>query len=126
LRKKTLDLWLSSRSSTPTHSSLGAVEGIRTIINEQLMRVLSDQAKRLDQFGQVLSSTISYWESKEHSEIRSLWDHNIMSLDYSNGATAFKKTVMNKLLGRDEDISTALEVYQNWRSTIDSSKQFID
>lgn len=126
LRKKTLDLWLSSRSSTPTHSSLGVVEGIRTIFNEQLTRVLLNQAKKLDQFGQNILSTISYWESKEHSETRSLWDHNIISLDYSNGATAFKQTVMNKLLGRDEDISTALEVYQNWRSIIDSSKQFID
>lgn len=126
LRKKTLDLWLSSRSSTPTHSSLGVVEGIRTIFNEQLTRVLSDQAKKLDQFGQDISSTISYWESKEHSETQSLWDHNIISLDYSNGAAAFKQTVMSKLLGRDEDISTALQTYQNWRSTIDLSKQSVD
>lgn len=126
LRKKTLDLWLSSRSSTPTHSSLDILEGIRAIFNEELTRILSDQAKKLDQFGQDISSTISYWESKPHSETHPLWDHNIISLDYSNGATAFKQTVMNKLLGRDEDISTALQAYQNWRSTIDLSKQSVD
>ena len=126
LRKKTLDMWLSSRGSTPTHSSLGILEGIRTMFNEQLMRILSKQAKKLDQFGQDISSTVSYWESKEHTEARSLWDHNIISLDYSHGATAFKQTVMDKLLGRDEDVSTALKTYQNWRSTIDSSQQSID
>ncbi|BCR88954.1 uncharacterized protein ACHE_50152A [Aspergillus chevalieri] len=125
LRKKTLDIWLSSRSSTSTHSSLGVLEGIRTTFNEQLTRILSNQAKKLDQFGQNISFTISYWESKEHTEAQSLWDHNIISLDYSNGATAFKQTVMDKLLGRDEDISAALKIYQNWRSTIDSSKQSI-
>lgn len=126
LRKRTLDSWLSSRSSTPTHSSLGVLEGIRTMFNEQLTRVLSDQAKKLEVFGQDISSTILYWESNAHSETQSLWDHSIISLDYSNGAPAFKQTVMNKLLGKDEDISAALKGYQNWRSTIDSSKQSVD
>ena len=126
LRKRTLELWLGSRSSTPTHSSLGVLEGIRTMFNEQLTRVLSNQAKKLELFGQDISSTISYWESTEHSKAESFWDHNLISLDYSNGATAFKQTVMDKLLGEDDEVSVALKGYHSWRSVIESSRQFVD
>lgn len=126
LRKRTLELWLGSRSSTPTHSSLGVLEGIRTIFNEQLTRVLSNQAKKLELFGQDISSTISYWESTQHSKAESFWDHSLISLDYSNGATAFKQTVMDKLLGQDDDVFAALKGYQGWRSVIESSRQFVD
>ena len=126
LRKRTLELWLGSRSSTPTHSSLGVLEGIRTIFNEQLSRVLSNQANKLELFGQDISSTISYWESTQHSQAESFWDHSLISLDYSNGAATFKQTVMDKLLGQDDDVSTALKGYQSWRSVIESSRQFVD
>lgn len=126
LRKNTIELWLTSRSSTPTHSSLGVLEGIRSIFNEQLTRVLSSQAAKLELFGQETSSKVSYWESNEHPDAQSLWDHNLISLDYSNGAAAFKQSVMDKLLGRDEDISTALKGYQAWRSDIESCRQSAD
>lgn len=126
LRKNTMELWLTSRSSTPTHSSLGVLEGIRSIFNEQLTRVLSSQAAKLELFGQETSSKVSYWESSEHPHAQSLWDHNLISLDYSNGAAAFKQSVMDKLLGRDEDISTALKGYQAWRSDIESCRQSVD
>lgn len=123
LRKKTLELWLTSRSSTPTHSSLDVIEGIRSIFNEQLVRVLSSQAAKLEHFGQDASSKVLYWGSNKHPDTQSLWDHNLISLDYSNGAAAFKQNVMDKLLGRDEDISTALKGYQAWRSDIESCRQ---
>lgn len=126
LRKRTLELWLSSRSSTPTHSSLGVLDGIKTIFNEQLTRVLSDQAKKLELFGQSISSTISYWESNEHPKPQSIWDHNLISLDYSNGATLYKQIIMDKLLGRDEDISAVLQGYHTWRSEIEASRQSIN
>lgn len=126
LRKQTLELWLSSRSSTPTHSSLGVLDGIKTIFNEQLSRILSDQAKKLELFGQNVSSTISYWESNEHPKPQSIWDHSLISLDYSNGATFYKQTIMDRLLGRDEDISAILQGYQTWRSEIESSRQSIN
>lgn len=126
LRKKTLELWLSSRSSTPTHSSLSVLEGIRTIFNEQLTRVLSCQAEKLEVFGQNISSTILYWENNEHPQPESLWDQNLISVDYSNGATAYKQAIMDKLLGRDEDIYTILKGYQAWRSKIELSKQSVN
>lgn len=126
LRKMTLELWLSSRSSTPTHSSLGVLEGIKTTFNVQLTRVLSDQAEKLEVFGKNISYTISYWESNDHPQPESIWDQNLISLDYSNGATSYKQAIMDKLLGRDEDISTILKGYQSWRSEIETSRQSVN
>lgn len=126
LRKKTLELWLSSRSSTPTHSSLGVLEGIKTTFNAQLTRILSDQAEKLEVFGKNISYTISYWESNDHPQPESIWDQNLISLDYSNGANSYKQAIMDKLLGRDEDISTILKGYQSWRSEIETSRQSVN
>lgn len=126
LRRRTMETWLEAWSSTPTHSSLGILEGIRTVFNAQLTRVLADEAKKLESFGQRTSSTISDWESNEHANVQSLWDQGLISMDYSNGATAFKQTVMDRLLGRNEDISTISKDYQHWLSSIEASRELID
>ncbi|KAK1149850.1 hypothetical protein N8T08_003406 [Aspergillus melleus] len=126
LREKTLELWLCSWGSTPTHSPLQVLEGLRTVFNERLRQILSDQAKSLDTFGHTVASVLSGWEEREHAVSHSLWDHELMSLDYSNGAAAFKQTIADRLLGRDEDISNVLKKYQDWLSLIETSRQSID
>lgn len=126
LRKKTLDTWLESWSTTPTHSSLGVLEGIRTVFDGALTRVLGDEAKKLESVGQRISSTISEWESKDHTNVQPLWDQGLISMDYSNGAAHFKQAVMDRLLGRNEEVSTVLEDYQSWLSSIEKSRELVD
>ncbi|RAL02726.1 uncharacterized protein BO80DRAFT_403400 [Aspergillus ibericus CBS 121593] len=126
LREKTLELWLCSRSSTPTHSSLQVLEGIRSVFNERLTDVLSEQAKALDIFGQGVASAASNWSEKDHAASQSLWAEDLISLDYSNGSSAFKQAVTDRLLGRDDDVSVVLEKYQAWLSSIEESRESID
>lgn len=126
LRTRTLEAWLETWSSTPAHSSLSVLEGIRTIFNEQLTRVLAEEARKLESFGQRTLSTISDWESNEHANVQSLWDQGLVSLDYSNGAANFRQVVMDRLLGRNEDISTVLKDYQSWLSSIEGCRELID
>jgi hypothetical protein len=125
VRKKTLDTWLDSWSLTPVHSSLGILEGIRTVFNEQLIRILGDEAKKLEYFGQRTSSTISEWDSKDHASIQPLWEQGLISMDYSNGGAHFKQAVVDRLVGRNEDVSTVLEDYQSWLSSIERSKELV-
>ncbi|KAL3458679.1 hypothetical protein BJX64DRAFT_266159 [Aspergillus heterothallicus] len=126
LRKETLELWLSSWSSTPTHSPLQVLEGLRTVFNGRLAEMLSAKAKVLDSFGQKVASVISHWDEQIHNSTRSLWDHELVSLDYSNGAVAFKEAITARLLGRDEDVSAALDEYEKWLSSIDALREAID
>lgn len=126
LRRRTLETWLEFWSSTPTHSSLSVLESIRTIFNAQLTRILANEAKKLEYFGQRASSTISDWESNEHANVQSLWDQGLISMDYSSGGAAFRQTVVDRLLGRNEDISTISKDYQQWISSIETSSELID
>ncbi|KAL2871337.1 uncharacterized protein BJX67DRAFT_159528 [Aspergillus lucknowensis] len=126
LRKETLELWLSAWSSTPTHSALQVLEGIRTIFNTRLTTILSDKANALGAFGEAVASEISNWDSTEHSCTQSLWDPELGTLDYSNGASAFKRAITDRLLGRDEDVSAAVNEYQNWLSSIENLKEAIN
>ncbi|PYI10770.1 hypothetical protein BO78DRAFT_458180 [Aspergillus sclerotiicarbonarius CBS 121057] len=126
LREKTLELWLCSRSSTPTHSSLQVLEGIRSVFNERLTNVLSEQAKSLELFGQGVASAVSNWSDGGHTASQSLWAEDLISVDYSNGSSAFKHAVTDRLLGRDDDVSAVLEKYQAWLSSIEESRESID
>jgi hypothetical protein len=126
LRRRTLELWLSSLGSTPTHSPLNVLEGIRSAFNQRLSQILSDQARELEQFGQAVSSVITNWDAKEHVETLSLWDDELINLDISDGAAAFKQTIADRLLGRDADVSAVLAKYETWLAAIGKSKEYIN
>ncbi|KAL4776080.1 hypothetical protein BDW60DRAFT_177691 [Aspergillus nidulans var. acristatus] len=125
LRKETLELWLCSWSSTPTHSTLQVLEGIRTVFNSRLKDILSDKAKDLGTFGQAVASALSGWDG-DHGKTQSLWDHELLSLDYSHGAAAFREAITDKLLGRDADIYSVTKEYQTWLSTIRTLGEAVD
>ncbi|KAL4780001.1 Vps51/Vps67-domain-containing protein [Aspergillus varians] len=126
LRKETLELWLCSSSSTPTHGALQVLEGTRTVFNSRLTNILSDRANALEIFGQAVTSAISSWGDGEHGSTQSMWDHELVSCDYSNGAAAFREAIMDRLLGRDADISSVTEKYRAWLLTIGSLRESID
>ncbi|KKK25736.1 hypothetical protein P175DRAFT_0463777 [Aspergillus ochraceoroseus IBT 24754] len=126
LRKETLELWLRSWGSTPVHSALQVLEGIRTVFNSRLTDILSDDVKALDSFGQTVASAISGWDKGEHSVSQSLWDDALVSLDYSNGGEAFKESISDRLLGRDEDTSAVFEKYKDWLCCVENLREAID
>ncbi|KAL4954973.1 hypothetical protein BDW69DRAFT_183039 [Aspergillus filifer] len=126
LRKETLKLWLLSWGSTPTHSALQVLEGIRNVFNGRLTDVLSDEANSLDTFAQAVRSAVSSWDTVEHGNALSMWDHELVSLDYSNGAAVFKEAIADRLLGRDTDVSAATGKYQSWLASIGALKEAIE
>lgn len=126
LRKKALDIWLSAKSSTPTHSSLGVLEGIRNVFNGQLATILRIEASTLVTVGENVSSLITHWEDREHASARSLWDPSLTSLDYSDGAGTFKRAIVDTLLGRNDDISAVMKSYSAWLASIEHSRNIIN
>ncbi|GAD91518.1 conserved hypothetical protein [Paecilomyces variotii No. 5] len=126
LRKHAFDIWLSARGSTPTHSSLSILEGIRNLFNGRLTDILRAQAKNVDSIGKRASSVIKDWDNKEHDPAQSLWDPALTSLDYSGGARTFKQAVMDVLLGRDSAISSIEESYHAWRSSVETTRNLVE
>lgn len=126
LRTETVELWLSSWGSTIIHGSVDVLENLRNIFNDQLGRILNVQAQSLGEVGTQVSSIISDWENTDHHPVRSLWDADLITAEYTNGAHAFKQTVTDRLLGRDEDVSTVLQKYQAWLASIQEANESID
>ncbi|CAG8386615.1 unnamed protein product [Penicillium salamii] len=126
LRTETIELWLSSWGSTIIHGSLDVLERLRTIFNGQLAKILQLHAQSLSEFGNKVSAIVSDWESTEHAPVGSLWDADLITAEYSNGAHAFKQTVADRLLGRDDDVSEVLSKYQAWLASIQEIDESID
>jgi DNA-binding protein YbaB len=126
LRTETVELWLSSWGSTIIHGSVDVLESLRNIFNDQLARILNMQAQSLGEIGTQVSFIISDWENTAHNSIGSLWDADLITAEYTNGAHSFKQMVTDRLLGRDEDVSTVLKKYQAWLSSIQEANESID
>ena len=126
LRAETLELWLSSWGSTITYNSNDVLERLRTIFNNHTKRVLSSQIQSIDEVGAQILSTISEWDSAEHVPAGSLWDSDLISADFSDGAASFKHIVADRLLGRDHDVSAVLKKYQTWLSFIGEKNESIE
>ncbi|KAJ5139327.1 uncharacterized protein N7515_004175 [Penicillium bovifimosum] len=126
LRTETVELWLSSWGSTIIHGSVDVLDRLRNIFNDHLRRILNVQAQSLDDVGTQVSTLISKWEEVDHTSVGSLWDSDLTTAEYMNGAQTFKRTVADRLLGRDEDVSTVLVKYEAWLSSIEEVNESID
>ncbi|KAJ5109864.1 hypothetical protein N7532_002509 [Penicillium argentinense] len=127
LRAETIELWLESWGSTIMHSSISVLERLRIIFNEHLKRVSTSKAQAIDEIAGHMSSTVLSWEISQHNSSNgSLWGSDIITADYSNGATAFKRSVADRLLGRDDDVSSVLEKFDSWIRSIQDVSDSID
>uniref|UniRef100_A0A093VR12 Conserved oligomeric Golgi complex subunit 1 n=1 Tax=Talaromyces marneffei PM1 TaxID=1077442 RepID=A0A093VR12_TALMA len=84
LRKRTLDIWLAAVSTTLTHSSTA-----------QKLLSVDDSVK----------SHLTKWEKTEVPATQSLWNPDLLSLEVSEGATTFKRAIIETLLGQDAKIT---------------------
>ncbi|KAJ5280087.1 hypothetical protein N7478_005459 [Penicillium angulare] len=125
LRTETIELWLSSWGSTITHGSADVLEQLRTIFNDHIKRVITSQVQTINEMGTEVCSSISSWDMIEHTPIGSLWDSDLITADFSDGATSFKQTVADRLLGRDSDVYAILKKYQTWLSSIEERSESI-
>lgn len=126
LRKQLLNLCLPVQYSTPSHSTLEVLQGIRDLINQQLVSILRFQSEGLASLAKDISYSITSWsEAKDRHTVRSLWEPDIAFLDFSDGAGALKGEIVNRMLGKSEDVLRILEKYQAWISSVDERKSMI-
>lgn len=126
LRAVTIEAWLSSWGSTITHRSEDVLERLREIFNNHIKRVLAAQAQAIYQVTGQIASTVASLENSNHSSLGSLWDTDLIVADYSNGAVGFKQTVIDRLLGRDDEVSAVIVKYEAWLSSIQEVSASID
>ncbi|WEW61523.1 hypothetical protein PRK78_007013 [Emydomyces testavorans] len=119
VRNFLLEAWLTGLNSTPCHSSMEVLEGIRSVINDRLVSILRAQSKGLTCVGIEISSTIAGWVDLQNRALPlSLWDPELVFLDFSDGALTFKTELMRRMQGHDAHILQVLDIYQNWLTTI--------
>lgn len=126
LRADTLELWLSSWGSIITHNPVSVLERLRKIFNDHLKQILTTQVRTIDGVAAHISAAITEWETAKHVSVGSLWDSDLTSADFSNGAGTFKQAVADRLLGRDDDVSAVLKKYQSWFSSVQGVNDSIE
>ncbi|KAI9813777.1 MAG: hypothetical protein M1827_003567 [Pycnora praestabilis] len=119
LRKNLLDVWLSSHSRVHGLGSPEALDGLRSAINAQFTSLIRLRAKELHLVGSEIKRILEGWRLGQSNSHSSLWDPSITSMDISNGATEFKKTILDQIYGRDSAILIIMLRYERWRGFVD-------
>lgn len=115
LRRDLFKSWLTGLSSTPSHSPLEVLEGLRRLINDRLESLLETQTEGLVSLGSDISKNIlTLNETNIQTPGLSLWDPNFAFQDYSDGAEAFKSELVKRVLGNNATVQGVLIKYDAW------------
>jgi conserved oligomeric Golgi complex subunit 1 len=124
IRKSLLDAWLPVHYSLAS-SSYDVLDGLRDVINEQLLGQIQRQAERLDLVGARISSALDSWRTSDDGSPKSLWDESLINMDFSSGGGSFKREIMNRSRGGDLNILRILKPYHDYLSAIRSTESSI-
>ncbi|EER29987.1 hypothetical protein D8B26_007261 [Coccidioides posadasii str. Silveira] len=126
VRSCLLNEWLPVMNLTPCHSPIKVLEGIRALVNDQLVSILRAQSKDLTFIGDELSSTLDGWSNiRNHDLELSLWDPDLVFVDFSDGATLFKHELVKRTQGQGSHVLEILDVYQTWLTAVSSRSTMI-
>lgn len=126
LRKLLLDVWLQVQGSILAHSSPNVLDGLRKAINNHLISLLRAQTNGLAAIGIDLSATVATRHIRGSWKGLSLWDASITAMDFSTGAEAFKRALIDRSLGRNDLVLRILKDYESWQGSISNSQSLIE
>ncbi|KAI9890916.1 MAG: hypothetical protein M1814_003556 [Vezdaea aestivalis] len=123
IRTQILEQWFSgrsqaSRSSIPT---LDALPDLRKAINARLTALADQRASELELVSDAIASTLAQWKPGVSDQVASLWDDDLMTMDISDGATTFKATIQDRMVGRNSTLQSVLDQWQSWSTSIASA-----
>ncbi|KAI5803182.1 hypothetical protein EDC01DRAFT_497941 [Geopyxis carbonaria] len=115
LRADVLRLWRSGWKIRQKYLSGG--EEFRKIVMDRVNSTMRIEVNVLKDVGQKIGSLLGEVD-KEDTDSTSLWSESLLSLDFRNGATAFREAVSGRVHGKSDAIRSFLEDYNTWLEKI--------
>ncbi|KAI9753029.1 MAG: hypothetical protein M4579_005371 [Chaenotheca gracillima] len=119
LRTQILQMWFSAQKDVAGSTASDPVQELRTVINDQLVRLIRGRASRLRS---VCAEIIETFESSKRDgemSTESLWAISPASADLANGAVLFKQAVLDRLHGKSSDLRQVIVSYYEWLDLMD-------
>ncbi len=126
LRTKVLEIWITEGSKARGFDSSILLDGLRKVINDRLVQLLTSRVNKLHLVGTEIEGTLESWREGITDRQNSLWNEDMLEMEISNGAGNFKQNILARTHGRNDAVSRALRGYQTWRHLVDEIVNVIE
>lgn len=124
LRQELIETWILSGSRMAGVKSANVLDDLREILNNHLESIVQSRAQSLRNVVSQLSSMLESASLAQTSNL-TLWGTYPKSADISNGAQAFKSTLINIHQGRDNSVVTIVSAFDAWMDSVLEVKSIV-
>ena len=114
LRTQLLELWFSSQHQCRGIESSEMVDGLRDAFNSRWKSLIQTQTKSLEKVGSTIRMIAESRSNGIARDSQPLWDSSMLFMDITNGAKAFRESLIAKYQGSDEAFQVVSKKYTEW------------
>lgn len=126
LRIRVLQHWLSNSQYSKGIQVSEVLEGLRTVFNSRLIRLIKVQTLSLEKLGLVVGETLQNQQNGSSGFCPSLWASSMTSMEISDGAKHFTTTLLERSKGRNEALRTSSLEYTAWLQRIEAIEEMVN
>lgn len=124
LRQEMVEVWLASSKRAPGLDPARVLDELRETLNDRITALIKQTATGVRTLVDGMYEAIHEWSPAAHVRT-SLWDGSLTSADISDGATVFKKAVINANRGCNKPILDLVSIYKTWTDSVVEIRQII-
>ncbi|CAO2648405.1 Nn.00g076720.m01.CDS01 [Neocucurbitaria sp. VM-36] len=118
LRQDLIETWILSGSRMAGVKAANVLDDLRDTMNEKLESIVRSRTQGLQGVVSDLTHRLKTLPSSSESSSLSLWSTTSRASDLSNGAQAFKTTILNTYQGRDQSVIAVTSAFDKWMESV--------
>ncbi|KAJ4369821.1 hypothetical protein N0V83_005585 [Neocucurbitaria cava] len=118
LRQDLIETWILSGSRMAGVKAANVLDDLRDTMNEKLESIVRSRTKGLQGVVSELTDRLETLPSSRDASSLSLWSTTSKASDLSNGAQAFKTTILNTYQGRDQSVTAVTSAFDKWMDSV--------
>lgn len=126
LRTSTLQQWIRNGGKARGFDPSVMLDGLRKAINDHLLQLIEIKVAKLKLVGSEVAATLEAWQSGISDRQRSLWDDEMLEMDFSIGAAQVTHEVISRVYGRNDAVARAVTGFESWHHIIDNVGDLVD
>jgi hypothetical protein len=118
LRQELIETWILSGSRMAGVKSANVLNDLRDTMNDKLEGIVRLRTEGLQTVVSELTARLDANSSSKDAPAPSLWHTTTAASDLSNGAQAFKSTILNTYQGRDDSVISVTSAFDKWMDSV--------
>ncbi|KAI8634830.1 hypothetical protein F5Y19DRAFT_126451 [Xylariaceae sp. FL1651] len=126
LRTGVLQQWIKDGGKAKGFDPSTMTNGLRTAINDHLLQLIESKVAKLKLVGSEVAATLEGWQSGISDRHGSLWEDEMLNMDFSIGVSQVTHEVISRVYGRNDAVARAVTGFESWHQIIDNVNDLVE